>query len=54
MLTNKNKKKNIQFYESCNQIYISNFIGLQRTQRAQVVYFNNNKTVFPGDVFLSN
>lgn len=34
MLTRK--KKNIQFYDSSNQLYISNFIGLQRAQRTQV------------------
>ncbi len=49
MLTSK-KKKNVQFYESSNQIYISDFIGLQRAQRTQVVYYNN-KAVFPWDVF---
>jgi len=39
MLT-REKKKNVQFFESSNQIYVSDFIGLQRTERAQVVYYN--------------
>jgi hypothetical protein len=52
MLTSK-KKKDTQFYESSNQIYISDFIGLQRTQRAQVVYFRN-QSILPWDILLFN
>ena len=36
--TTTTKKKSIRFYESSNQIYLSDLIGLQRTQRTQVEF----------------
>jgi len=52
MLASKNEK-NIKLYESSNQIYISDLIGLQRTQRTQVVDFDFNKNCFPlGWIFI--